>query len=215
MNEKRQFKHLGARLRAERPSPSSGLISAIVSRVPERVQHHPKASLRLALAAALAVALVTAVTATGAVGVASKQVSHAVVAVKNSVAPSKAPPKKPAAKPKAPAPKDHPCKHGCPPKPGSSGKTYKNPPIIRNVRTDPQDPGCPGTILIITGDNLEFVTTVLIGGEEQGPILRQNRHHIVVKIEKGAFGKVTVVGTQGSFTYKKEFISKKCHPKHT
>lgn len=202
MNKKRQFKHLGARLRAERPSPSSGLISAIVSRVPERVQHHPKASLRLALAAALAVALVTAVTAVGAVGTVTKQVSHAVVAVKSSVAPSKAPPKKPAKK----APK--------PAKPGSSGKTYKNPPRILNVRTDPHDPGCPGTVLIITGLNLQFITVVLVGGDDQKPILSQNAHHITVKLDPGAQGKVTVIGTQGSATYKKEFISKKCVPKH-
>lgn len=85
MSDKRQFKHIGARLRAERPSPSSGLISAIVARVPERVQHHRRASLRLALVAALAVALVTAVSAVGGVSYATKQVSHAVTAVKSTV----------------------------------------------------------------------------------------------------------------------------------
>jgi hypothetical protein len=85
MSDKRQFKDIGARLRAERPSPSSGLISAIIARVPERVQRHPKASLRLALASALAVALVTAVTAVGGVSYATHQVSHAVTAVKSTV----------------------------------------------------------------------------------------------------------------------------------
>jgi hypothetical protein len=143
MNEKRQFKHLGARLRAERPSPSSGLISAIVSRVPERVTHHPRASLRLALAAALAVALVTAVTATGAVGAASKQVSHAVVAVKNSVAPTKAPPKKPAPKPSKTAPKPT-----GPDGEGGSGGIYKGKPQILFFRPKA---ACVGQMVVIHG----------------------------------------------------------------
>lgn len=50
LSDKQEFKHLGARLRAERPTPRSGLISAIVARIRNRVQHHPKASLRFALA---------------------------------------------------------------------------------------------------------------------------------------------------------------------
>jgi IPT/TIG domain len=166
MNEKRQFKHLGARLRAERPSPSSGLISAIVSRVPERVQHHPKASLRLALAAALAVALVTAVTATGAVGVASKQVSHAVVAVKNSVAPTKAPPKKPAkkapAKPKPAGPDGN----------GSGGSVYKGKPKIDFFQPKA---ACVGQQVTIHGKGFRFATAVTIDGISADFVVNNDR----------------------------------------
>jgi hypothetical protein len=86
MRDKRELEHLGARLRAERLTPSSRLISAIVGLFPDRVQRRPKAaSLRFALAAGLAVALVSAVAAVGGVGYAQKQVTHAVVAVKSTV----------------------------------------------------------------------------------------------------------------------------------
>jgi hypothetical protein len=155
MNEKRQFKHLGARLRAERPSPSSGLISAIVSRVPERVQrHYPKASLRLALAAALAVALVTAVTAVGAVGYASHQVSHAVIAVKNSVAPTPTPPKPPVKKPTPAAPR--------PLGPdGSGGSQYKGKPKIDFFRPKA---ACVGQMVAIHGKGFKNATAVTFDG---------------------------------------------------
>jgi hypothetical protein len=199
MSDKRQHKDLGARLRAERPSPSSGLISAIVGRMPARVQRHPKASFRIALAAGLAVALVSAVSAVGGVGYAKSQVTHAVVAVKSTVKSTVT---------------LHP--NSAAPTAKSASLVYKNPPIIRSVRTDPQDPGCPGTVLIIKGDNLAHVTVIWIGGpnHEQGPILQQSQHTIVVKIEANAKGTITVIGTDGIGTYKKEFIAKKCKPKH-
>jgi hypothetical protein len=197
MSDKRQFKNLGARLRAERPAPSSGLISAIVGRMPARVQRHPKASFRIALAAGMAVALVSAVTAVGGVGYAKSQVTHAVVAVKSSVQSTAT---------------LHPS-NSAPSVAKSASKTYKFPPIIRNARTNKADPGCPGHTLQLSGDNLQFITVVLVGGQEQNPILRQSRTQILVKLEPGAAGPITVIGTQGSFTYKKEWISKKCVPK--
>jgi hypothetical protein len=197
MSDKRQFKHLGARLRAERPAPRSGLISAIVGRMPARVQRHPKASFRIALAAGMAVALVSAVTAVGGVGYAKSQVTHAVVAVKSTVQSTVT---------------LHPS-NSAPSVAKSASKTYKFPPIIKSVRTDKADPGCPGTVLIIKGENLQYVTTVLVGGDDQNPFLQHTPHLIIVKLEAGASGKITLVGTQGSTTYKKEFISKKCVPK--
>ena len=151
MNEKRQYKHLGARLRAERPSPSSGLIDAIVSRVPERVQHHPKASLRLALVAALAVALVTAVSAVGAVGTVSKQVSHAVSAVKHSVAPTPVPPRPPVKKPAPAGP------NGA----GSGGNVYKGKPQITFFQPKA---ACVGQMVNIHGKGFKGTTQVTFGG---------------------------------------------------
>src|SRR4051812_42164856 len=197
MSHKRQFKHLGARLRAERPSPSSGLISAIVGRLPERVQRHPKASFRVALAAGLAVALVSAVSAVGGVGYAKTQVTHAVVAVKSTV-------KSPVTTPPSTA---------VPPLAKSAGKVYKPPPLIRNVRTEP-DPTCFTGFLIIKGEQLGRVVLVLIGNDEyRAPFVQQNAHTIKLKMKFPAIGKITVIGLDGIGTYKKEFISKKCVPK--
>src|SRR4051794_14592161 len=199
MSHKRQFKHLGARLRAERPSPSSGLISAIVGRLPERVQRHPKASFRVALAAGLAVALVSAVSAVGGVGYAKTQVTHAVVAVKSTVKSTVT---------------IHPST-SVPSLAKSAGKVYKNPPLIRNVRTEP-DPTCFTGLLIIKGENLAHVSIVLIGDQTyHAPFFYQNIHTIKLKMKFPAIGKITVIGTDGIGTYKKEFISKKCVPKHT
>jgi hypothetical protein len=138
MSDKRQFKHIGARLRAERPSPSSGLISAIVARVPERVQRHPKASLRLALVAALAVALVTAVSAVGGVSYATKQVSHAVTAVKSTVSGN-------SARPTA----------------VSAASQYKGAPVI--FRFEPKA-ACVFQVVTIFGENFLGTIEVDFGG---------------------------------------------------
>jgi hypothetical protein len=178
MNEKRQFKHLGARLRAERPSPSSGLISAIVSRVPERVQHHPKASLRLALAAALAVALVTAVTAVGAVGTVSKQVSHAVVAVKHSVAPTRTPPRPPVRQ-----------------APTAAGKQYKGAPVVTGFSPKA---ACVGQLVVIHGTGFKGTTQVLFGGiAAKFVVLNDSTIHAWVP-HGFTGGRVTVVTKKGA-----------------
>jgi IPT/TIG domain len=149
------------------------------------VQHHPKASLRFALAAGITVALVAAVSAVGGVGYATHQVSHAVVAVKHAAV-GKASPT--VAK--------------------SAGKQYKNAPVIRNVRGEP-DPVCSGGILIITGQNLDSVTEVTVGGTPV-KIIAQNKNHITVKLSGGETGPVTVSGPNGSDTYKKAPVGK-CH----
>ena len=68
-------------------------------------------------------------------------------------------------------------------------------------------------LVATTPENLQYVTTVLVGGDDQNPFLQHTPHLIIVKLDPGAAGKITLVGTQGSVTYKKEFISKKCVPK--
>jgi hypothetical protein len=189
MSEKRQFKHLGARLRAERPSPSSGLISAIVARVTERVQHHPKASLRLALAAALAVALVSAVTAVGGVGYASKQVSHAVVAVKNTVS-------------------AHPTKTAAPSSAKSASKQYGKAPVITFVT--PRGV-CPGQQVTIHGDFLLGATSVTIGGVE-AKFSVKSTHVIRATVPVGfVSGPVVVTTPAGMATSKGLNFKHKCH----
>jgi hypothetical protein len=187
MSEKRQFKHLGARLRAERPSPSSGLISAIVARVPERVQHHPKASLRLALAAALTVALVSAVSAVGGVGYATKQVSHAVSAVKHTVAPSKS---------------------AAPSLAKSASKQYAKAPVIRFVT--PRGV-CPGQQVTIHGDFLIDATSVTIGGVE-AKFSVKSTHVIRATVPVGfVSGPVVVTTPKGTATSKGLKFKHKCH----
>jgi IPT/TIG domain len=187
MSEKRQFKYLGSRLRAERPSPSSGLISAIVARVPERVQHHPKASLRLALAAALAVALVSAVSAVGGVGYATKQVSHAVTAVKNTVsAPTKS---------AAPSAK-------------SASSQYGPKPEIRFVTPKGV---CPGQQVTIHGDFLLNATSVTIGGVD-AKFSAKSRHVIRATVPVGfVSGPVVVTTPAGTATSKGLKFKHKCH----
>jgi hypothetical protein len=150
------------------------------------VQHHPKASLRFALAAGITVALVAAVSAVGGVGYATHQVSHAVVAVKHAAV-GKASPT--VAK--------------------SASKQYKNAPVIRNVREEP-DPACSGGILIITGQNLGSVTDVTIGGTPV-EIINQNKNHIWVKFSADETGDITVSGPNGSDTYTKAPVGRKCH----
>jgi long-subunit fatty acid transport protein len=190
MNEKRQFKHIGARLRAERPSPSSGLISAIVARVPERVEHRP--SLRLALAAALAVALVSAVAAVGGVGYATKQVSHAASAVKNTVS----------ASPKSAVPSAN-----------SAASQYGKPPVIRFVT-----PGatCVGKQITIHGDFLTGATSVTIGGISADFSVK-SRHVIRATVPDGfTFGPVTVTTPAGTATSPnpRKLKVKGCHKHH-
>jgi hypothetical protein len=194
MSEKRELKNLGARMRAERLSPSSGLMSAIVGRLPARVQRHPRASLRFALAAGLAVALVSAVAAVGGVGYAKEQVTHAVVAVKSTVQSTVTLKPSSSARPSAPA---------------SASKQYKNAPVIRNVRPLPGNPDCPPEGLIITGQNLDTVTLVTVGGVPV-KIISQNKNHITVKVPAGVTGKIVVSGTQGSAEYKKKIVGRKC-----
>jgi hypothetical protein len=192
MSEKRQFKHLGARLRAERPSPGPGLISVIVARVPGRVQHRPKASLRLALAAALAVALVSAVTAVGGVGYATKQVSHAASAVKNTVS----------ASPKSAAPSAT-----------SAASQYGKPPVITHVT-----PGatCVGKQITIHGDFLSGATSVTIGGIAANFSVK-SRHVIRATVPEGfTGGSVTVTTLAGTATSPKalKLKVKGCHHVH-
>jgi hypothetical protein len=192
MSEKREFKHLGARLRAGRPSPSSGLISVIVARVPERVQHHPKASLRLALAAALAVALVSAVTAVGGVGYATKQVSHAVSAVKNTVSASS---------------------NSAAPSAKSASAQYGKAPVIRIVT-----PGatCVGRQITIHGDFLLGATSVTIGGID-AQFSVKSRHVIRATVPDGFVGgPVTVTTPNGTATSPKDLKLKVkgCHKKN-
>jgi hypothetical protein len=189
MSEKRDFKDLGARLRAERPAPRDGLISAIVARVPDRVRHHPKASLRLALAAGLTAALVSAVAAVGGVGYATHQFTHAAVAVKNAATGQAGPTVAKSAK-----------------------KQYKGGPVIRNVRPLPGNPDCPPEGLILTGQNLDTVTLVTVGGVPVD-IIAQNKNHITVKVPPGVHGKIVVSGPKGSAEYKKKIVGRKCFPK--
>jgi IPT/TIG domain-containing protein len=175
MNEKRDLKHLGARLRAERPAPRSGFVSAIVARVPDRVRQYPKASLRIALAAGITAALVAAVSAVGGVGYATHQVKQAVVAVQH-VAFTKAPPRPP-----VPA-RSVPC---------SSCVQYgKNPPNI--VKYQPKkSERCP-TSVKIDGSNLAGVISVTVNGIPANFTVT-NDHHIWVQIPKGAGLNPTVV----------------------
>jgi IPT/TIG domain-containing protein len=194
MSDKRDLERLGARMRAERLTPSSGLISAIVGLFPERVQRRPKASLRFALAAGLAVALVSAVAAVGGIGYAQKQVTHAVVAVKSTVQSTVTLKPSSSARPSAPA---------------SASKQYKNGPVIRNVRPEPGNKDCPPEGLIITGQNLDTVTLVTVGGVPV-KIESQNKNHITVKIPDGVTGKIVVSGPQGSAEYKKKLVGRKC-----
>jgi IPT/TIG domain len=191
MSEKRQFKYLGARLRAERPSPGPGLTSAIVARIPGRVQHRPKASLRLALAAALAVALVSAVAAVGGVGYATKQVSHAASAVKNTVS----------ASPKSAVPSAK-----------SAASQYGPPPVITHVT-----PGaaCAGKQITIHGDFLNGPHPAVTIGGISASFSVKSRHVIRATVPEGfTGGSVTVTTDAGTATSPKDLkLKKKCHTK--
>jgi hypothetical protein len=188
MNEKRDLKHLGARLRAERPAPRSGLISAIVARIPDRVQHHPKASLRVALAAGITAALVGAVSAVGGVSYATHQVTHAVVAVQHAAV----------GKSKPRPGRTVPCS-GC-------VQYGKNPPEIKKYQPKKSEV-CP-TFLKIDGSNLQNVISVTVNGIPASFEIK-NAHHIWVKLPEGVTsGQVVVSNGTGTTTF--SFKAKKC-----
>jgi len=182
MNDKRDLDNLGARLRAERLSPSSGLMNAIRGLFPARVQRHPRASLRFALAAGLAVALVSAVAAVGGVGYAKKQVTHAVVAVKSTVQSTVTLKPSSSARPSAPA---------------SANKQYKGAPIVTGFQPKA---ACPGQQITIFGQNFIGTTAVLIGGKSAK--FRVNNDHIIHAWVPNGFtgGPVTVVNKKGQGT---------------
>jgi len=140
MSDQRARDELGERLRANCPAPSSGLISTIVARIPSWVHDRPRASLRLALAAALTVALVTAVAAVGGVGYASKQVTHAVRAVKTTAVPTRS---------------------AGPTSVNSASDEYKGRPGIFGFQ--PQA-ACIGDRITVMGTNFIGTTSVLLGG---------------------------------------------------
>jgi hypothetical protein len=182
MSDKRELERLGARMRSERLTPSSRLISAIVGLFPERVQRRPKASLRFALAAGLAVALVSAVAAVGGVGYAKKQVTHAVVAVKSTVQSTVSLKPSKSSRPAAPA---------------SASVQYKGAPIVTGFQPKA---ACPGQQITIFGSNFKNVTAVLIGGHSAK--FKVNNDHIIKAWVPNGFtgGPVTVVNNKGPGT---------------
>jgi hypothetical protein len=177
----RTERDLDKRLRAERPEPSSDLVSSIVSRFESRSERSQR-SLRLGFAGALTAVALGALAAVGGVSYAATQASHAYSAVKQVVV------AKPTVVNKAKQPS----------RPTSAGKTYGITPIINNV--SPRKQKCLHKINIL-GHGFLGTTDVEFNGVPSPFWFVNSEHKIVARNPCGSgTGPVTVTTDGGTAT---------------